>query len=52
MGQGRFFFGMEYLDITKPVILVEGAFDCLRLKTLGLNNVIATHGGISHKSKT
>jgi 5S rRNA maturation endonuclease (ribonuclease M5) len=50
-GREDSFFGMEYLDITKPVILVEGAFDCLRLKTLGLNNVIATHGGISHKSK-
>jgi 5S rRNA maturation endonuclease (ribonuclease M5) len=50
-GRDDSFFGMEYIDITKPVVLVEGAFDCLRLKTLGLENVIATHGGISHKSK-
>lgn len=50
-GREDSFFGMEHLDITKPVILVEGAFDCLRLKTLGLSNVIATHGGISHTSK-
>lgn len=50
-GREDSFFGMEHLDITKPVVIVEGAFDCLRLKTLGLNNVIATHGGISHKSK-
>jgi 5S rRNA maturation endonuclease (ribonuclease M5) len=50
-GREDSFFAMEYLDITKPVVLVEGAFDCLRLKTLGLDNVIATHGGISHRSK-
>ena len=50
-GREDSFFGMDHLDITKPVIVVEGAFDCLRLKTLGLLNVIATHGGISHKSK-
>jgi 5S rRNA maturation endonuclease (ribonuclease M5) len=50
-GREDSFFGMQFLDITKPVVLVEGAFDCLRLKTLGLENVIATHGGISHKSK-
>jgi 5S rRNA maturation endonuclease (ribonuclease M5) len=50
-GREDSFFGIEYLDITKPVILVEGAFDVLRLKTLGLTNVIATHGGVSYKSK-
>jgi len=50
-GRQDSFFGMEYLDVTKPVILVEGAFDVLRLKTLGLENVVATHGGINHKSK-
>jgi len=49
-GKHDTFFGMEHLDITKPVVVVEGAFDVLRLKTLGLNNVIGTHGGISYKS--
>ena len=50
-GREDSFFGFDQLDLTKPVILVEGAFDCLRLVTLGMTNVIATHGGISHKSK-
>lgn len=50
-GREDSFFGMEHLDITKPVYLVEGAFDALRVKTLGLTNVIATHGGISYRSK-
>lgn len=50
-GRHDSFFGMEHLDITKPVVVVEGAFDVLRLKTLGLSNVIGTHGGISSKSK-
>ncbi|NCU31821.1 MAG: toprim domain-containing protein [Candidatus Moranbacteria bacterium] len=49
-GKHDTFFGMEHLDITKPVVVVEGAFDVLRLKTLGMKNVIGTHGGISHKS--
>jgi 5S rRNA maturation endonuclease (ribonuclease M5) len=49
-GKDDSFFGMEHIDITRPVVVVEGAFDCLRLKTLGVDNVIATHGGVSHKS--
>ena len=50
-GRSDSFFGLQWLDLTKPVILVEGAFDVLRLATLGLTNAIATHGGISRKSK-
>ena len=50
-GKHTTFFGMEHLDITKTIVIVEGAFDVLRLKTLGLKNVIGTHGGISHKSE-
>jgi len=50
-GREDSFFGLDQLDLTKPVVLVEGAFDCLRLATLGMTNVIAIHGGISPKSK-
>jgi len=50
-GRSDSFFAMDKVDLSKPIIIVEGAFDCLRLKTLGLNNVIATHGGVSKKSE-
>jgi len=50
-GRSDSFFGLQWLNLTKPVILVEGAFDVLRLATLGLTNAIATHGGISKSSK-
>lgn len=49
-GRDDSWFGIEFLDTTIPVILVEGAFDCLRLKTLGISNVIAAHGSIGKKS--
>lgn len=50
-GRTDSWFGIQFLDITKPIILVEGIADCLRLRTLGLSNVIASHGGITRKSK-
>ena len=50
-GRSDSWFGIEFLDINKPVFLVEGIFDCLRLKTLGIENVIAAHGGIYDKSE-
>ena len=49
-GRNDSWFGIEFLDINKPVFLVEGIVDCLRLKTLGIENVIAAHGGIGNKS--
>lgn len=49
-GRDDSFFGMEYFDSTKPVTVVEGAFDVLRLESLGEENVLATHGGVSFKS--
>lgn len=50
-GRPDSFFGMQWLNLAKPVILVEGAFDVLRLATLGLTNAIATHGGVGSSSK-
>lgn len=50
-GRSDSFFGMQFLDLAKPVIVVEGAFDVLRLASLGMANVIATHGGISRSSR-
>jgi len=49
-GREDSWFGFEFLDANKPVFLVEGIFDCLRLKSLGVDNVIATHGGIGKHS--
>lgn len=49
-GRSDSWAGLEFLDITKPIVLVEGFFDMLRLKTLGLVNVIASHGGIGKNS--
>lgn len=37
-------FGMKHLDISKPVICVEGPLDMLRLQTLGYKNTIASCG--------
>ncbi len=49
-GRPDSWFGIEFLNINEPIVLVEGIMDCLRLKTLGLQNVIASHGGIGKKS--
>lgn len=35
-------FGLQFLDRSKPPILVEGEIDALRLYSLGLSNVIAS----------
>lgn len=37
-------FGYHHIDWSKPVLLVEGALDLLRLATLGVSNVIASSG--------
>lgn len=37
-------FGMKNLDISKPVICVEGPLDSMRLQSLGYKNVIASCG--------
>jgi 5S rRNA maturation endonuclease (ribonuclease M5) len=50
-GREDSWFGMEFLDMNSPIWLVEGIFDCLRLKTLGVSNVLAAHGGIGKRSK-
>jgi len=49
-GRDNSWFGIEFLNRNKPIVLVEGVFDCLRLKTLGVENVIAAHGGIGKNS--
>lgn len=49
-GRSDSWAGIEFLDLNKPVVMVEGFFDMLRLKTLGLNNVIASYGGIGKNS--
>jgi len=35
-------FGYDLIDWTKPVVLVEGEIDAMRLKTLGIQNVLAS----------
>ena len=46
-GAKHLWYNIENIDWTKPVFLVEGEFDVLRLITLGIHNVIACCGGIS-----
>jgi len=41
-------FGQHEVDMTKPVILVEGGLDLLRLNSLGRWNVLASMGPISN----
>jgi len=46
-GNKSLWYGIEYVDFTKPVVLVEGEIDLLRLYTLGLRNVLASCGSLS-----
>ena len=36
------FFGMELVDFSKPVVIVEAPIDAMRLMSLGLYNVVAS----------
>jgi len=45
-GRKDFWFGIEHVDFSKPVILVESETDVLRLRTLGIDNVMAACGGV------
>ena len=50
-GRKDAWFGIEFIDWTKPVICVEGEMDAMRLETLGWDNVIASCGSIHKGSK-
>lgn len=45
-GDTGLFYGEEFINPLRPVIVVESELDVLRLVTLGVNNVIACCGGI------
>lgn len=38
------FFGLHLVDWKKPLLIVEGAIDCMRVYEMGYHNVIATGG--------
>jgi hypothetical protein len=42
-------FGNQFYDPEKPLMLVEGAMDALRLRTLGIQNVWASMGEVSEE---
>lgn len=46
-GRKDYWFGMQYYDPTKPIILVESETDLLRLRSLDVENVLATCGPIN-----
>jgi 5S rRNA maturation endonuclease (ribonuclease M5) len=46
-GRKDYWFGMQYYDSTKPVILVESETDLLRLRALGAENVLASCGPLN-----
>lgn len=45
-GRKDFWFGIQHADMTKPLILVESETDLLRLRSLGVENVIASCGPV------
>lgn len=45
-GKKDVWFGIEFVDFSKPVILVESQTDVLRLRTLGVQNVMGSCGSI------
>ena len=47
--KNNLWYGLESIDWSKPVILVEGEFDVLRLKTLGFLNVLGCCGSLSDR---
>ena len=46
-GRKNFYYGIQFVDFTKSLIIVESETDLLRLRALGVENVIATCGPIS-----
>lgn len=44
-------FGLPLVDLTRPVIIVEGELDAMRLYALGYTNVVAPGGKHIHKSQ-
>jgi len=45
-GRTDFWFGIEYTDFTKPLLLVESETDVLKLRTFGVENVMASCGSV------
>jgi len=46
-GRKDYWFGIQFLDPALPVTIVESETDLLRLRSLGVNNVVAACGGIN-----
>jgi 5S rRNA maturation endonuclease (ribonuclease M5) len=46
-GRRDYWFGLQFLNPSVPVMLVESETDLLRLRSLGVNNVIASCGGVN-----
>jgi 5S rRNA maturation endonuclease (ribonuclease M5) len=46
-GRKDYWFGIQYLDPILPILIVESETDLLRLRSLGVSNVIAACGGIN-----
>ena len=51
-GRKDYWFGIEFVDFQKPMLLVESETDLLRLQTLGIPNVLASCGPIGKKKLT
>jgi len=49
VGGANDFFGIDNIDSTKPVIIVEGEIDALTLLECGLNNVLSVPSGAPMK---
>jgi 5S rRNA maturation endonuclease (ribonuclease M5) len=48
-GRKDSWYNIENIDFNKPIYAVEGELDCEKLITLGVENVIASHGPVTVK---
>ena len=48
-GGAHDFFGIENVDVTKPLIIVEGEMDCLSALEVGIENVVSVPSGAPMK---
>ena len=44
-GGAHDFFGIDHVDVNKPLVIVEGEIDCLTLMEAGIENAVSVPGG-------
>ena len=49
-GRKDSWFGLEFIDLSKPITLVESELEAMSLETLGWQNILAAHGSLGKNS--